>query len=339
MNEDVTWRSYLNELIRLKSAAEKKQLYEAVQVSRNAFQRWRTGDNTPDAAHLALLLKALPEPERQRLQVLILDDPRVRPLLPQEVVLLAGQPTDRIPQSVYEEVFRLGRGTPDHFWVLCSLILFHALSQLETHPHTTGVEISVARCLPARSDGKVRSLREVVGQGTAPWRQDLHSKDLFLGAEALAGYAVMQHHGLMVPDRSGSSIPVHWVEHENSCAAFPILLGGQVAGALLASCAVSEFFTPDKLTLLEKYADLIRLAFCDQEFVPPSSIELALMPSWERQQPHLASFRQRVQEEYARALREGESFEGLAQIEARVRQSLEGELLQLAGRSDEDATE
>jgi hypothetical protein len=63
------------------SRAEKKRLYDAVQVTRTAFQRWRTGENTPDAAHVTLLLKALPDEERERLQALMLYDPRARALL------------------------------------------------------------------------------------------------------------------------------------------------------------------------------------------------------------------------------------------------------------------
>jgi hypothetical protein len=339
MSEDevVAWRRYLNEIIRRRTAAEKKQLYDAVQVSRAAFQRWRNGESMPDAAHVALLLKVLPQEERERLQALMWDDPQARLLLPQEAIFLQGQAPDRIPQEVYEEVLRLARDTPDRFWLLCSAILFHALMQLETHPKQTGVELSVARCMPPRHDGKIRSLRVYAGRGTPPWRGDLHAKTHFLGTESLAGYAVMQRHGMMVPDRNSSEsvAPVQWMEHEMSCAAFPIMREGGIAGALITSSCVPGFFSQEKLTLIEKYADLIRLVFYDHEFYPAASIDLGLMPSWTIQQQHLCSFRQRVNDEYKRALREEQSLQDLTQVEARVRAAFEEEFLQLASQSDE----
>src|SRR5436305_410621 len=122
MREEITWRNYLDEIVRLKSSAEKKQLYEAVQVTRTAFVRWRSGENTPDAAHIALLLKALPDGERERLHALMCDDPKVQPLLPKETILLGSWASERIPQEVYEEVLSMARSTPDRFWLLCSTI-------------------------------------------------------------------------------------------------------------------------------------------------------------------------------------------------------------------------
>jgi hypothetical protein len=341
MNEDevAAWRLYLNEIVRRKTAAEKKLLYEAVQVSRSAFQRWRNGEGMPDAAHAALLLKALPQEERERLQALMQNDPQARLLLPQEAIFLDGQAPDRIPQEVYEEVLRLARDAPDR-WLLCSAILFHALMQLETHPQQTGVELSVARCMPPRHDGKIRSLRAYAGRGTPPWRGDLHAKAHFLGAESLAGYAVMQRHGMMVPDRNSSEsvAPVQWIRYEMSCAAFPIMREGSIAGALIVSSCAPGFFSQEKLTLIEKYADLIRLAFYDHEFYPAASIDLGLMPSWIVQQQHLCSFRRRVNEEYKRALREEQSLQDLAQVEEHVRAAFEEEFLQLASQPDKEVT-
>jgi hypothetical protein len=338
MSTEATWRTYLDDLVRHKSSAEKKRLYEAVQVTRTAFQRWRNGESTPDAAHISLLLNALPDKERERLQVLMMDDPKARALLPSDVLLRDSGPADRIPQEVYEEVLRLGRDTPDRFWLLCGVIFSHALSQIETHPEQTGVEISVARCMPLQSDGKIRSLRAYAGQGTPPWRRDFHTRHYFLGAESLAGYAVMHRHGVMVPDEGDAVAPVHWMEHERSCAAYPILREGHIAGALICSCCIPAFFTPEKLALLEKYADLIRLAFYDQEFYPASAIDLALMPSWQVQKEYFASFRQRVQDEYKRAVRKGQSPEVLSTMEERVRAALERELLQLASQLDEEVS-
>ena len=336
--EEGTWRRYLDDIVRRKSAAEKQRLYEQVDVTRTTFQRWRGGENTPDASHIFRLLNALPEDEREALRHLMMQDPKVRALLPADHLVRMGKPPDRIPQEVYEDVFRLGRDTPDRFWLLCSTIVFHALSQLEADPTPSGIELMVARLMPPRSDGKIRSLRAYAGRGTFPWRGDFHTKDLFLGAESLAGYAVTKRHGVMVPDRSEQDLPVHWMEGELSCAAYPIIREGAIAGALVVASATTHFFTLERLTLLEKYADLMRLAFYDHEFFSSSMIDLGVFPSWEVQKQSFQSFRQRVNEEYKRAMRDGHPLQELAQSEMRVREHLEEELLYQASISDEPMT-
>ncbi len=336
MNEKVTWREYLDEIVRSKPAAEKRRLYEAVQVTRTAFGRWRRGETRPDPAHLALLLQALPQDERERLRALMLDDPAAHALLPQEEILLGKQEPGKIPQTVYEEALRIARDTPERFWLLAGFIVSHALSQLETHPQRTGIQVVIARCMPPRPDGKIRSLRRLAGQGTPPWRQDFHLLEGFLGAESLAGAAVMRHHGVMVPDLLDSSIapPVEPMDQEQSAAAYPLLREGAIAGALLVCCQQAQFFTPERLTLIERYADLLRLAFYDHEFYPVSQIDLGWMPAWSVQQPSFRAFRQRVQEEYQRALREGALSE-VSRAEERVRVMLEEELLKVGSSQDE----
>jgi hypothetical protein len=336
VNKEVTWREYLDEIVRSKPAAEKKQLYEAVHVTRTAFQRWRRGEYTPRASHIAFLLQALPQDERERLRALMLDDPTARALLPQEEILLGKQEPGRIPQSVYEEALRVARDTPERFWLLSGFIVSHALSQLETHPQQTGIQMVIARCMPPRPDGKIRSLRRVAGQGTPPWRQDFHLLEGFLGAESLAGAAVMKRHGVMVPDLLDSSgAPTSEpMDHEQSAAAYPLLREGAIAGALLVSCRQAQFFTPERLKLIERYADLLRLAFYDHEFYPSAQIDLGWMPAWPVQQPSFRTFRQRVQEEYQRALREGALSE-VSLVEERVRAMLEEELLKVSSSQDE----
>jgi transcriptional regulator with GAF, ATPase, and Fis domain len=138
---------------------------------------------------------------------------------------------------------------------------------------------------------------------------------------------------MMIPDGEDSSlIPSHTSEVQ-SCAAVPIMREGKVAGALLVSCRAANFFTEEKLTLLERYADLIRLAFSDEAFVDCSMIELALMPEQSTQKTAFSSFRQRVNDEYRRSV-QGESLEHLNLIEARVRQAIETELLHLATQTN-----
>jgi hypothetical protein len=147
----------------------------------------------------------------------MLNDPKARALLPPQTTAPGEPPGDQIPASVYEEVLRLARETPDRFWLLGSTILSHALSQLETHPQRTGMHLIIARCMPPRADGKIRSLRLSAGLGTPPWRSDFHPLEAFVGTESLAGYAVMKRHGIMVPDVQDASVimPLHRMESDD----------------------------------------------------------------------------------------------------------------------------
>ena len=116
----------------------------------------------------------------------------------------------------------------------------------------------------------------------------------------------MQRHSIMVSDVHDPhiAVPFYSQEHEHSCAAAPIMREGKVAGALIVSCRATHFFTEEKLTLLERYADLIRMAFYDADFFDYSRIELAMLPDWKTQNTYFSSFRQRVNDEYTRSLPE-----------------------------------
>jgi GAF domain-containing protein len=231
------------------------------------------------------------------------------------------------------KMLRLQRDTPDRFWQLSGAILREALKQVETHPAQTGVEITIAKCMPPR-DGKVRSLRLLAGMGTPPWRGDLHTKDYFLGTESLAGHVITMRHGEMIPDtgEKGVQAPVQVVQHERSVAAFPIMRENCIAGVLLVSSTQTNYFMEERMMLIEIFADLIRLAFYDSEFHPITNIDLGLMPPLAFQRTHFANFRQRVESMYRRASRdESASMRELIRVEEQVREQLEEELLAIAG--------
>lgn len=281
----------------------------------------------PKAEHLERLLAALPAEQSEQLRRLLTKDPRTALLLSDMSAQVC------IPADFYVQMFRLQRDAPDRFWLLCHAVLTRALTQLETHPSRVGMELAVARCMPPREDGKVRSLRMHVSLGTPPWRGDLHTKDYFLGAESLAGCAVARRHGEMVPDiQEKSQNPVHAMEHERSTAAYPIMRENGIAGAFIVSCCRPHYFSPERLTLIEHYADLLSLAFYDHEFYPAAIIDLGLMPHWTKQQSSFATFRQRVEAEYRCTLHEGCD---VNQAEQRVQAMLEKELLCIGSAQEE----
>jgi len=327
---NATWRTYLGDLVHRMTSEQKQQFIRDLGVTRTTIQRWRSGEDTPKAGNLERLLAVLSEAQKMQFLALLQGDPRVWALLPLDMrKLLDPLPQDCIPSDVYAKILREGRSAPDRFWQLCEIILRYALAQLD--PHSSGMEIVVARCMPPRADGSIRSLRFDLAMGTPPWRGDLHHREGFLGAESLAGYAVASRHGQMVPDLldSAALIPIHAHEHERSAAAYPIMREGSIAGALIVSCANVDSFTPLLLSLIEAYADLVCLAFYDRDFFDGSLIDLALLPRWTAQQSYFEAFRERVEDAYRKSLADGR--QEIAQVEQAVRIALEGELLDLAG--------
>ncbi|GCE32128.1 hypothetical protein KDA_76120 [Dictyobacter alpinus] len=141
----------------------------------------------------------------------------------------------------------------------------------------------------------------------------------------------------MIPAMSNAHVSAHVRGREQSAAAFPIMRENAIAGALLVFSAQNNYFTPERLELIELFADLIRLAFYDSEdeFYPQETIDLGLMPSWAIQREHLESFRRRVEDEYRRAsTEESSSMRELMRVEERVRGQLEDELLKIEGSEE-----
>lgn len=327
----VPWRDYLDRLVREMKASEKQSFLETLGVTRSTLQRWRNGANVPNAEHMACLLGGLAPQVREQFGELLKEDPHMRLRLSPEAALAKKM---GISDTFTAEVFRLQRDASDRFWLLCSAILRHALGQLEDYPRQpVGMEIVVARCMPPQRDGKIRSLRMVVGMGTPPWRQDLHSQDTFLGSESVAGWAILRRRGEMVPDTAEKTLAsLYMRECERSCAAFPILFGNRIAGAICVVCTQPHYFTSEHLELIEQYADLMRLAFYDTDFYPASSIDLQQMPPRIIQLAKLETFRQRIAAEYRKAIKADGAFRNIAQIEQRVRSLLEEELLHMVDK-------
>ena len=324
MNELPAWRIYLNDLVSCMSKEEKKLLYNAVKVTRTTVLRWRTGENTPDTEHLHLLLQALAEDQRRRFLSLLHQDARMRAILSSDV----AHSFHSIPSECYAEVFRHQRETTNAHWSLCGKILRYALDQLAPgRGEEGGIEIAFFRCMPPK-DGKIKSLHKFIGIGIAPWRCDLHTQELFIGAESMAGYALTKRRGIMVPnlnDRQGFLPPVHRMEHEQSAAAYPGLLPDNVGGVLIVSSNQVNYFTPGHLLLIEQYADLMRIACDPAWFYPSALVDLCCLPLWTEQIPLFVSLHAQLEETYGQFLSEAQG--GLEAVERRILIQLEEALL------------
>lgn len=270
-----------------------QRLVQSLGVRDITIRRWIRRESDPRPQNLRRLLIALPE-HRERFIELIslefedfadsaLDDPHLE-----------------IPPKFYMQVFQM-RGTigpTQLFWSLATTVISQALSQLD--PENLGMAITVVRCMVTeRADRKILSLRQSVGQATAPWPGNLEQSAMFLGAESLAGYVVSTCHPSEVQNYKNDqeALPGHQLEQESSAAAHPILYAGRVAGCLLVSSAEPDFFLlPGRLNLVADYAHLVSLAFAPEDFIDPARIELRIMPPHVEQRKFFMTFRKRMTE-------------------------------------------
>lgn len=315
------WSSILQGII--KSTAERQRLSAALGVTSMTLSRWASGESKPQRPHLIHLLQVVHPNQRQEL----LD--ALNSAYPDIQSWLTEDTTEQVPSEFFARILNIRTTTTEslRFWRISEEVLKQALLQLD--PNRLGMAVKLVQCMPPRpEDGKVRSLRERAGKGTAPWTADLDHDVLFLGLESLSGYAVEVRHIVNDDDlRLGSkTFPAVQDQYEVSAAAHPIRFEGHIAGCLLASCTQPGYFSQQRLNLLTVFSDLISLAFESDDFYPPQKIELRVMPAPEVQRPILTKFRQRVTSKFQQAMYQNQQFSN-AQIELQTWQEIEYDLL------------
>ncbi len=319
MSEPSTWRELLSIII--SSSSVREQIAGTMHISTITLTRWSSGESMPRPQNLRQLQQAIPAQYRALLHSL---------LEKEFPTLFSGtsEPTStEISNAFIISVLEANARTPDtlRFWTITRLVLQQALQQLDMQK--TGMAMTVVRCMPPSSDGKIRSLRESVGLGTPPWEADLEAKGMFLGAESLAGYVVTMCHEEAVQNLATDTmlLPAYQTEYEVSAMAVPILYANRIAGCLLiSSTQPSYFLPPERRAMIQGYTHLISLAFDHEEFYPPERVELSIMPPLHTQQKYFMTFRQRVHN----LMRESPGTTGV-HAEQRVWQQLEEELSSL----------
>src|SRR5579863_7218793 len=288
MQNAQTWRELLGKIVQ--DAHERARITTELGVHPLTLARWVNGDASPHPQNLQALLRALPQYRPLFLELMpkefghILDEETFK-----------EEPLPKIPSAFYGRIFHAHAELPDllRSWTMCDLILQQALQQLD--PNRVGMEISVMQCMSPSQEQKVYSLRETLGRGTPPWARELQQRTLFLGAESLAGYAVIMGQSVAIQTHAEgqSRFPARWVEREESAAAHPIRRAGRIAGCLLFSCTQPNYFLPFRLALIESYTELMVLAFEREAFYEVEQIELGIMPTIAEQQPYFAAFSRR----------------------------------------------
>ncbi|HEV7236173.1 MAG TPA: GAF domain-containing protein [Ktedonobacteraceae bacterium] len=322
MSAPFSWRDLLRDITRAPGASER--IASTMGVSVVTLHRWVNGESKPRPHNLRQLLQALPD-EQQSLLAELLEQEHMSFPAP-----VASDSWDQIEYPFVMQVLEMRASTPETllFWTLCHKVFQHAIRRLD--PERIGIAIRMVLCMPQASDGTIHSLRESVGSGTPPWEY-LEQEAIFLGAESLAGYVVASCLPATVENLADETIrvPAHRAANEQSAIATPLLYANRVAGCLLVSSTQPNYFaSPSRLALITDYTRLIALALTPEQFYPPESISLRIMPSFEVQREHLASFRNRV---IALMKETSHAKEPLtrSQAEQLVWQQIEEELLQL----------
>jgi len=286
----VDWRELLSNII--SNPAERERMASEIGIHPITLMRWASGETTPRSHKLQQLIRIVPKQYQAQFRVL-LDTSSTLP----NVDFEEAESLIQIPYKLIMDVLEMCANTSDllRTWSIARLVLPEALKQLDTE--RLGMIITIVRCMPPTHDGKIRSLRESLGQGTGPWNGNLEEKALLLGAESLAGHVTSSCRLEQVGDlRSNRTfLPAYQGEHEISAVAAPIMRASRVAGCLLFSSTQPNYFaSEERLTLVSAYTHLIALALDVSDFYNPNLIDLYIMPPLEVQQIHIGSFRQRV---------------------------------------------
>ncbi len=332
MQKPTSWCDILRKVI--EDPSIRQQLADRLGVSPVTLTRWAKQEVKPRLNNLHNLVIALPDYRDQLL-------PLLEEAFPNFSVTALQQATapdySSIPASFYERVMHTVVHTPRSllFSLLCDLILEQALKQLD--PNRLGMAIVLVCCMPPAQGQKVRSLREVLGRGTPPWKEHLEQQAMLLGIESLAGHVVISGHLEVnqfwhVSSGIAPGYRSHW---EESAAAAPLLRSGEVAGSLLVSSTQPDYFSALRCTLIEQYAELLTLAFDPHEFYKPEHIELLPLPAYDVQLPMLSKFRQRVITKLTQTARDGAPIH-LLEAEQMVWQEIEADLFSASSPLNED---
>jgi len=336
-----TWRAIVGQLAY--TPEERHRLAARIGVNPVTLLRWASSSpdeigeksSTPRKDSLIKLVNALPDYRQTLITSLMQEFPRLFTLSDFEQ-RKSWEPTE-IPINCYEQVLQAAATLPAELrsTTVFDRLLEFALQQFD--PERFGFSAIIVQCTPPLHAGEpVRSLKEQFRKGTPPWRMEREERNLFLGSESLAGHAVQTRKPFAIQDIGSYSgwLPLHLTEYEVSVAVFPIMRLREVAGCLLFSSTQHEYFTAERMALLEKYAHLALEAFDLEDFYEPQQIALRAMPPAEKQEPLLLLYPKRVRE-----LQQRGKIHDRSEAARLALRALEDDLIFLAQNSQESREE
>jgi hypothetical protein len=323
--EDVkTWRDLLKVVV--SDTRERQRIAGVLNVNPVTLARWIGEKSNPRLDHLRPLINAMPHQHRQQLAELIA---REFPLS-FNTGLSEESMGSEVPSGFYGQV--LHSYTTNVIHSQKPLLGLHILQQIVQHtdPYEQGMLAYIACCVQPGPNHQIMSLRKTISLGTSPWETFGEQDVFFLGAESQAGYALTMRHPIVVqnPEEKQLLFPYHCLELEGSSVAYPLLFADRTAGSLYITSTQPNHFTQLHLDLLQKYVELLVLAFDRQDFYSLSDIKLSILPPKQQQSALIGTFQQRVTKHILQALRAGKQLNRL-EAERIVWKELEGECLQL----------
>jgi transcriptional regulator with XRE-family HTH domain len=300
------WRKFLREVFT--RAGEKERIATALGVAPATLVRWTEGMHDPKPQQLLELRNALPEDRREAFVGILERMPEMQEYADtlRELVLPS------IPGPVYRRIIdaHAASGVARRFFDVATVILQQAIAQLD--PGKLGMCLSIVRCMASSQGEPIRSLRQSISIGTAPWPEPVDPNgSVFMGAESLAGHVVTTTFAQIIEnvDDPYGPLPLHRESDalEKSLAIFPILREGtKTAGCLMACSTQPYYFQQNHRDLLAAYASCCELAFDPSEFYDPQQIMLRELPSRDIQRTYAVRLPQWTAEAIRLAGRKGE---------------------------------
>ncbi len=285
-----TWQELLQRL--LTNPKEKERIVEQTNIQAVTLTRWIRGISKPHTEKMRTLLKAIPHSYSHTFaQLLSADFPT---LLAEDAD--SQSVSSELPLEFYRRVFKAYATTqpPLYPQVLRNLVFQQMIKHFD--PDSLGLSIRIAKCHWHRNENQIRSLQVIEGTGTPPWSGDLSQGAIFLGAESVAGTAVIKCRSAAASRRAEDAAQnfVHWGEHEQSMLAYPLMYQTRIAGCLLVASTQIDAFSEAHHQLIERYAQVMALAFAPDAFFDWKNIDLRIMPPYSCQEPLFRQFNQRA---------------------------------------------
>jgi hypothetical protein len=321
------WRELLAHILR--NPREKRQLLDQLNVRSITLTRWINGETEPRQQNLQQLVKVLMR-YSDHLPESLKDEKNAGDLS----LLLTSeeQVSPTIPSGLYSQVLASLAHISEHlrFWTIANMILHQAMEQLD--PFDQGIALWITHCMRNEDEmaKKIRSLHLTLGYCNRKLDR-LEQEGMFLGIEAAEGEALVMGHPVIYQDQrqTGFLTPKTPVLDHCSAAIYPITYQGLVGGTFsVASMSTNYFLMPERVTLVQRYSELLSLAFAPTDFVPRENVLLGVMPDYDVQKKHFADFRQRVATQISEKFQQGESMSAV-EAEKLVWLNLEEELLAL----------
>jgi hypothetical protein len=287
-----SWRDLLRSL----GVEEKQRIIKALGIQEKTWERWVRGNTAlPHLGRIRELLRVLPTHTQAQFLASLERDPKFAKY---EIDQLIPVKRPDISSTFYSHFLEANVVTPEplRFMTLCQLILLEMVGHLDADRR--GIYVAILRCTPPVNNEPVRTLSQYLALGTPPWSKVFQFQHYFLGAESLAGRAILTLHpyvlqSLLCPEER-KLLSMYLDEYIASGAAVPLLKQRQCAGCFLILSTQPDFFTARVLTILQRYCELMAIALRDDEWYASEQFAFHVMPSASTQQAYLTCFSDRV---------------------------------------------